>query len=27
MDKMDVAGVILDRVKRVRAVGRIRDGL
>ena len=27
MDKVDVAGVILDRVKKVRDGGRIRDGL
>ena len=26
MDKMDVAGVILDRVKKMRERGRIRDG-
>jgi phosphopantothenoylcysteine decarboxylase/phosphopantothenate--cysteine ligase len=27
MDKMDVAAVILDRVKRIREGGRIRDGI
>jgi len=26
MDKIDVAGIILDRVRKIREQGRIRDG-